>query len=50
VSFPTKSLGNRRKGMCETYRATMGQLLKLRPAWEPHELEFPSELVYVVKK
>jgi 16S rRNA (guanine(1405)-N(7))-methyltransferase len=50
VSFPTKSLGNRGKGMPSTYRATMQDLLKARPKWESHELAYPSELVYVIKK
>ena len=50
ISFPTKSLGNRSKGMRETYRGMMGELLKHREGWRPHELEFPSELVYVVEK
>ena len=50
ITFPTKSLGNRSKGMRETYRAMTGELLKHRPDWEPHELEFPSELVYVIRK
>lgn len=50
VSFPTKSLGNRGKGMPATYRATMENLLKVRPAWQSHELRYPSELVYVIKK
>ena len=50
ISFPTKSLGNRSKGMRETYRGMMGELLKHREAWRPSELEFPSELVYVIQK
>jgi 16S rRNA (guanine(1405)-N(7))-methyltransferase len=50
ISFPTRSLGNRSKGMPETYRTMMGQILEHRLAWQPQELEFPSELVYVVKK
>ena len=49
VSFPTKSLGNKSKGMVATYRATMEELLKQRP-WKPHEIIFPSELVYVIRK
>jgi 16S rRNA (guanine(1405)-N(7))-methyltransferase len=49
ISFPTKSLGRRSKGMRETYRATFDELLKDRP-WERQELEFPSELAFVVKK
>jgi 16S rRNA (guanine(1405)-N(7))-methyltransferase len=49
ISFPTKSLGGRSKSMRETYRATIDDLLKDRP-WERSELDFPSELVFVVKK
>jgi 16S rRNA (guanine(1405)-N(7))-methyltransferase len=49
ISFPTKSLGGRSKSMRETYRKTMDELLKDRP-WERHELDFPSELVFVVRK
>jgi 16S rRNA (guanine(1405)-N(7))-methyltransferase len=50
VSFPTRSLGNRKKGMIGTYRAVMQGLLKARPAWASHELTYASELVYVIKK
>jgi len=50
VSFPTKSLGNRSKGMAATYRAIMENLTKSRPNWQTHELTYPSELVYVIKK
>jgi 16S rRNA (guanine(1405)-N(7))-methyltransferase len=50
VSFPTRSLGNCSKGMTATYRATMENLTKSRPKWTSHELTYPSELVYVIKK
>lgn len=49
ISFPTKSLGGRSKSMRETYRKTLDDLLKDR-RWERQELDFPSELVFVVKK
>ena len=49
ISFPTKSLGGRGKGMRDTYRKTMDDLLKDRP-WPRHELDFPSELVFIVQK
>src|SRR3954469_1313108 len=49
ISFPTKSLGGRSKSMRETYRKTLDDLLKDRD-WERHELDFPSELVFVVNK
>jgi 16S rRNA (guanine(1405)-N(7))-methyltransferase len=49
VSFPTRSLGNRAKGMTETYRAMFAELAEGQP-WQPREILFPSELVYVIKK
>jgi len=49
ISFPTKSLGGRSKNMRQTYRAMLQDLLK-ETNWQPHELDFPSELVFVVNK
>ena len=49
ISFPTKSLGGRSKSMRETYRKTFEELLAERP-WDREELDFPSELVFVVRK
>jgi 16S rRNA (guanine(1405)-N(7))-methyltransferase len=49
VSFPTRSLGNRSKGMTATYRQFFLDLIKGRN-WETRELEFSSELVFVVTK
>src|SRR3954453_6821922 len=49
ISFPTKSLGGRSKNMRETYRKTLEEVLAGRP-WARHELDFPSELVFVVEK
>jgi hypothetical protein len=36
--------------MRETYRKMMGELLRHREGWGSNELEFPSELVYVIRK
>jgi 16S rRNA (guanine(1405)-N(7))-methyltransferase len=49
VSFPTRSLGNRNKGMTATYRAFLIDLIKPRD-WKAHEILFPSELVFVIGK
>jgi 16S rRNA (guanine(1405)-N(7))-methyltransferase len=49
VSFPTRSLGNRNKGMAATYRAFFGELIKPR-GWKAHELLFSSELVFVTDR
>jgi 16S rRNA (guanine(1405)-N(7))-methyltransferase len=49
ISFPTRSLGNRNKGMTATYRAFLQNLIKPR-SWKAHELLLPSELIYIIKK
>jgi len=49
VSFPTKSLGNRSKGMTATYRKFFLDLVKPKD-WEVRELVYPSELVFIVTK
>jgi 16S rRNA (guanine(1405)-N(7))-methyltransferase len=49
ISFPTKTLGGRSKSLRETYRAMLNDLLK-DTTWQSHELDFPSELVFVVNK
>ncbi len=49
ISFPTRSLGNRNKGMTATYRAFLQNLINPRP-WKTQELLLPSELIYVVRK
>jgi len=49
ISFPTKSLGGRSKNMRPTYRTMLHDLLQ-ETNWQPHEIDFPSELVFVVKK
>ena len=49
VSFPTKSLSGRSKGLRETYREMLDDILKDDP-WERHELDFTSEQVFVIRK
>ena len=49
VSFPTKSLGGRSKGLRETYREMLNEILKDDP-WERQELDFASEQVFVIRK
>ena len=47
VSFPVWSLGGRQKGMRATYAAHFQQIVAGQ-SWRVEELEFPTELVYVV--
>jgi 16S rRNA (guanine(1405)-N(7))-methyltransferase len=49
ASFPTRSLGNRPKGMVANYRAFFADLVRPRD-WKTQEILFDSELVFVVKK
>nr|AAB20100.1 S-adenosyl methionine-dependent methylase [Streptoalloteichus tenebrarius] len=49
VSFPTKSLGQRSKGMFNTYSANFDAWLENRPH-DVEQLEFRNELVYFVRK
>ncbi|SHG12168.1 class I SAM-dependent methyltransferase [Streptoalloteichus hindustanus] len=49
VSFPTKSLGQRSKGMFNTYSANFGAWLENRPH-DVEQVEFRNELVYFVRK
>ena len=49
VSFPTRSLGNRARGMAATYRAMYADVIGGR-SWETRELLYPSELVFVTRK
>jgi len=49
VSFPVASLGGRGKGMRENYERDFTQMAKGAP-WQIERLEFPTELVFVVKK
>ncbi|AHI01234.1 16S rRNA methyltransferase [Kutzneria albida] len=49
VSFPTKSLGQRSKGMYRTYSTNFAAHAADQP-WRVEELEFGNELVYLVRK
>lgn len=47
VSFPTRSIGGRSKGMLESYSTSFE---RLAAGWSWERLEFPGELVYLVDK
>jgi 16S rRNA (guanine(1405)-N(7))-methyltransferase len=49
VTFPTKSLGQRSKGMFQTYTAAFEEHVRGRP-WTYDRLEIPNELIYLVRK
>ena len=49
VTYPLRSLGGRKKGMEETYRAQFEQLAAGR-AWEIQEFRFPNEIAYLITK
>jgi 16S rRNA (guanine(1405)-N(7))-methyltransferase len=49
VTFPTKSLGHRPKGMFQTYSAAFEAQL-IQRAWQAERLEIPGELIYLVRK
>ncbi|MEK7474868.1 MAG: hypothetical protein AAB152_04445 [Candidatus Coatesbacteria bacterium] len=49
VTFPTRSLGGRQKGMREHYAAVWSPLFR-RLGYRPEALEFESELVFILKK
>jgi 16S rRNA (guanine(1405)-N(7))-methyltransferase len=49
VTFPTKSLGQRPKGMFQTYSAAFEVYLGSR-AWQADQAEIPNELIYIVRK
>jgi 16S rRNA (guanine(1405)-N(7))-methyltransferase len=49
VTFPTKSLGQRSKGMFQTYSAAFEAYLSDRP-WRAEQAEIRGELIYVVRK
>jgi 16S rRNA (guanine(1405)-N(7))-methyltransferase len=49
VSYPTRSLGGAGKGMLATYRSQFRVLIE-GLADSVHELLFPGELVYVVRR
>ena len=49
VSFPTRSLGQRSKGMEDTYALRFERILERRH-WQAERVDLPGELVYVVKR
>ncbi|WP_424184727.1 16S rRNA methyltransferase [Actinokineospora sp. G85] len=49
ATFPTKSLGNRNKGMFQTHSAAMAAHTAGKP-WAVDSFEIPNELVYVIAK
>jgi 16S rRNA (guanine(1405)-N(7))-methyltransferase len=49
VTFPTKSLGQRSKGMFQSYSSAANERLSDR-AWQVESFEIANELVYVVRK
>ncbi len=49
VSFPIHSLGGRHKGMLTNYEAHFRELVA-GENWEIQKIEFPGELVFLVKK
>jgi 16S rRNA (guanine(1405)-N(7))-methyltransferase len=49
VTFPTRSLGQRSKGMFQTYSSAFEEYLG-RGSWRAEQVEIPNELVYIVTK
>ncbi len=49
VTFPTKSLGQRSKGMFQTYSTAFEEYAAGRP-WRHRRIEIPNELAYVICK
>jgi 16S rRNA (guanine(1405)-N(7))-methyltransferase len=49
ASFPTRSLGQRAKGMFQTYSAAFESYAAERP-WSYERIEIPNELVYLLRK
>ncbi len=49
VSFPVRTLGGMRKGMREHYARRFDQLMEGR-RWETSNLDFDTELVYLIEK
>jgi len=49
VSFPVHSLGGHNKGMTTHYEEHFRELIR-NDAWDVRRIEFPTELVFVVKK
>jgi 16S rRNA (guanine(1405)-N(7))-methyltransferase len=49
LTFPTKSLGQRSKGMYQTYSAAFDSHVDSR-AWKVERVEIPNELIYVLRR
>lgn len=49
ISYPTRSIGGREKGMREFYKTSFYDIIK-GSKWSVHELEFENELVFVIEK
>lgn len=49
VSFPSRSLGGRSKGMVQNYEAHFNQLIAGKD-WHVSRFEFPGELAFLVRK
>lgn len=49
VSFPTKTVSGREKGMADFYAKQFEELIKEKP-WQVKKIFFPTELVFVIKK
>ncbi|MDP3093768.1 MAG: hypothetical protein Q8N16_03315 [bacterium] len=49
VSFPTKTISGRQKGMIDFYSKQFQDLIRNEP-WETEKILFPTELVFVIKK
>ena len=49
VSFPSRSLGGRSKGMTQNYEAHFNQLMAGKN-WQVTRFEFPGELAFLVRK
>jgi 16S rRNA (guanine(1405)-N(7))-methyltransferase len=49
LTFPTRSLGRRSKGMFQTYSAAFDSYVDGR-GWAVEQVELPNELIYLVRK
>ena len=49
VSFPTKTVSGKEKGMAEFYAKQFEELIKQKP-WQVTKILFPTELVFIVNK
>lgn len=49
LTFPTKSLGQRSKGMFQTYSAAVASHVD-SAQWSVEQLEIPNELIYVLRR